>query len=286
MAEIFWLASYPKSGNTWLRILLANVRAGGEADINALAQYGMSGAFSRIVFDQYCGFKSSTLPVAVYESLRPQIFRLLAAHAPMPLVLKAHDAWRLTPQGEPLFPPDITAGAIYVMRNVLDVAPSAADHWSIDYTEAVRRLCCTDYALMADDKALAPALHQHMGSWSDHIASWVDRSGLPLLVVRYEDLMADTATELTKVLAYLGWNYDEETIRRAVEASRFARLQQQESDGGFRERPLHARSLFFRRGRTGSWREELTPDLVRTLIDTHGDTMRRFGYLDDRGNPT
>jgi hypothetical protein len=285
MAEIFWLASYPKSGNTWLRILLANVRAGGEADIDALAHYGMSGAFSRIVFDQYCGFKSSTLPMAVCESLRPQIFRLLAAHAPIPLVLKVHDARRLTPKGEPLFPPDITAGTIYIVRNVLDVAPSAADHWAVDHAEAVRRLCDGEFALMADSNALAPGLPSFVGSWSGHIASWLDRSGVPLLVVRYEDLMADTAAVLAKVLALLGWAADDETIRRAVEASAFARLQRRERDNGFCERPPQARSQFFRRGRIGSWREDLAPDLVRRLIDAHGDAMRRFGYLDEMGNP-
>jgi hypothetical protein len=285
MAEIFWLASYPKSGNTWLRILLANIRAGGEADIDALAQYGLSGAFSRIVFDQYCGFKSSTLPTAVSESLRPQIFRVLAAHVPIPLVLKVHDAWRPTPQGEPLFPPDITAGTIYVVRNVLDVAPSAADHWAVDHAEAVRRICDDEFALMADPGALAPGLRSFIGNWSGHIASWVDRSGLPLLVVRYEDLMADTAGVLAKVLARLGWAAAGEAIRLAVEASGFERLQQRERDGGFRERPPQARSHFFRRGRVGSWREELAPDLVRRLIDVHGDAMRRFGYLDEMGNP-
>lgn len=286
MAEIFWLASYPKSGNTWLRILLANLRAGGEADINALAQYGMSGAFSRVVFDQYCGFKSSNLPVAVYERLRPQIFRVLAGQVPIPLVLKVHDAWRLTAKGEPLFPPDITAGAIYIVRNVLDIVPSAADHWNIDCAESARRLCDGSFALMGDPAVLAPGLRQVMGSWSDHVASWVDRSGLRLLVVRYEDLLADTAAVLANVVAFLGWSVDEPAIRRAVEMSSFTRLQQRERDGGFRERPVQARSLFFRQGLSGAWREELTPDLVRLLIDTHGATMRCFGYLDANGEPT
>jgi hypothetical protein len=285
MAEIFWLASYPKSGNTWLRILLANVRAGGEADIDALPQYGLSGAFSRIVFDQYCGFKSSTLPAAVYENLRPQIFRLLAAHVPIPLVLKVHDAWRRTPQGEPLFPPNITTGAIYVVRNVLDVAPSIADHWNVECAEAVRRLCDPEFALMADPAALAPGLRQVVGGWSDHAVSWVEESGLRLLVVRYEDLIADATAVLAKVLAFLGWSASGENVARAVDAAGFARLQQRERDAGFCERPPHARSLFFRRGRSGSWREELSPDLVRRLIDVHGDAMARFGYLDGGGNP-
>jgi hypothetical protein len=286
MAEIFWIASYPKSGNTWLRILLANLRSGGNAEINALAKYGMSGSFSRIIFDQYCGFKSSTLPHEVYECLRPQIFRLLAACAPMPLILKVHDAWRVTAKGGPLYPPDITAGVIYVVRNVLDVVPSAADHWNIDLAEAVDRTCNPNYSLMADPARLAPGLQQTLGTWGGHIASWVDHSGLPLLLVRYEDLVADTAAQLARVLAFLRWSADDAAIRQAVEASRFSRLQQSERDYGFCERPPQARTQFFRRGRIGSWREELTPELVRVLIEAHGSAMRRFGYLDEKGIPT
>jgi hypothetical protein len=285
MAEVFWLASYPKSGNTWLRILLAHIRAGGEADINMLAQYGLTGAFSRIVFDQYCGFKSSNLPVAVYESLRPQIPRILAAHVPTPLVLKVHDAWQLTVKGEPLFPHEISTGAIYVIRNVLDIAPSAADHWNVDCDTAVSRMCDPDFALLADPTQLAPGLRQFMGSWSNHVASWIDRSGLPLLIVRYEDLIADTAAELARVLAFLRWPADDGAIRQAVERSDFAHLQQREREGGFRERPVLARSLFFRRGRVGAWREEVPADLVRKLIDVHGAMMRRFGYLNEQGDP-
>ena len=71
-----------------------------------------------------------------------------------------------------------------------------------------------------------------------------------------------------------------EEIENVVE-----RLQQREREGGFRERPVLARSLFFRRGRVGAWREEVPADLVRKLIDVHGAMMRRFGYLNEQGDP-
>ena len=61
--------------------------------------------------------------------------------------------------------------------------------------------------------------------------------------------------------------------------------QGQEKVNDFRERSPRSPGLFFRSGRVGGWREELAPDLVRRLIDAHGETMRRFGYLDENGQP-
>jgi hypothetical protein len=285
MADLFWLASYPKSGNTWIRILLANYRTDAPACINALSQYGMSGAFLRSLFDRYCGLKSSTLPAHTAERLQPDVYRMLAAHAPMPLVLKVHDGWKQTDRGEALFPSDVTTGTIYVLRNVLDVAPSAADHWGVDCATAVERLCDPHFALASDPQVLSPGLRQHLGSWSGHVASWVDRSGLAPLVVRYEDLVADTAGALAKIVACLGWNVEAQRIDRAVNNSHFAKLQARERETGFREASPVSRSSFFRSGRAGTWREALTPELTTKLVERHGDMMQRFGYIDGRGYP-
>jgi hypothetical protein len=285
MANLTWLASYPKSGNTWMRILLANARAGGPVDINTLSRHGMPGGFSRAMFDRYCGLKSSTLPASVVERLRPDMYRMLAAQATAPLVLKVHDAWRATVRGEPLFPAEVTAGVIYVLRNVLDVAASAADHWGVDCATAVTRLCDPDLGRASGRNALSPGVRQILGSWSSHIEGWVDRSGLPLLLIRYEDMIADTEEVLRKVTAFQRWDIDRETITQAVINSHFTHLQESERAFGFREISPKARTLFFRRGHVNSWRDELAPDLVRRLVDAHGDMMRRFGYLGDGGYP-
>ena len=74
-------------------------------------------------------------------------------------------------------------------------------------------------------------------------------------------------------------------MRRAVAFSDFSELQRQERTSDFRERPPNSAGLFFRRGQVGSWRDELTVEQVQHLIDVHGETMRRFGYLDENNRP-
>ena len=110
MGKIIWLASYPKSGNTWVRVLLTNYLRNGEApaDINRLD--GGPIASARLWFDEWAGIEASALDDKIIERLRPDVYRCMAIESTETLYMKAHDAWYRTDRGEPLFPPDITGG--------------------------------------------------------------------------------------------------------------------------------------------------------------------------------
>jgi hypothetical protein len=101
---------------------------------------------------------------------------------------------------------------------------------------------------------------------------------MPRLVVRYEDLLADPSTTLAGVAKFCGFEATPAAIAAAVENSDFSRLSDREAESGFLERPA-GMARFFRTGRAGNWRTELSPDQIRTIEDDHGAIMRRFGYL-------
>jgi hypothetical protein len=132
---------------------------------------------------------------------------------------------------------------------------------------------------------LTDQLRQTLRSWSDHVRSWLDRSGLPVHLVRYEDLLRDPETTFATVLRFCGLPEDPLRVRTAVAFSDFAELRRQEETTGFRERSVAAPGPFFRKGQMGAWRDELTSDLVQQLIQAHGEVMRRFGYLDEFDRP-
>jgi len=281
MAKIIWLASYPKSGNTWLRVLLANYGRGGETpvDINELG--GAPLASARDWFDEWAGLEASALSDALVERFRPGVYRCLARDASETLFMKVHDAWRLTDRGEPLFPADVTAGVVYVIRNPLDLATSCAHHWNCDIAQAAENLCDPDFILGRSLGGLADQLRQRLDSWSGHVESWLDRSDLSVHLVRYEDLHLNPETVFGAIVRFCGLDFDAGRVRKAVAFSDFSELQRQEDARGFRERPAVARGRFFRRGLPGSWRKELPLALARRIIEAHGRTMRRFGYGDD-----
>ncbi|MFZ4859322.1 MAG: sulfotransferase domain-containing protein [Desulfuromonadaceae bacterium] len=285
MAKIHWLASYPKSGNTWMRILLTNyLRNGSEpADINRID--GGPIASARFWFDEWVGVEASALDDSTIERLRPGVYRCMAGEEQNTLYMKVHDAWIRTDQGEALFPAEVTAGVVYILRNPLDMAASCAHHWGVSMAQAVEDLCDSTYASSRSLGGMADQLRRFMGSWSSHVRSWLDESGLPVCLVRYEDLKRDPERYFGEVVSFCGLTLDTERVHKAVSFSSFGELQRQEKEKGFQERSFKAPGDFFRRGEVGSWRDELAPDLAQQLIDTHGETMRRFGYLDEKGQP-
>ena len=117
MGGIIWLASYPKSGNTWLRAVLSNYRDDGEepADINELG--GGPIASARSPFDDAVGVEASDLTEAEIERYRPRIYRQMAESSQETLFLKVHDAYAYTADGLPLMPKEATAGVIYIVRD-------------------------------------------------------------------------------------------------------------------------------------------------------------------------
>lgn len=285
MGKIIWLASYPKSGNTWMRTLLTNYLRDSDtpADINKLD--GGPIASARLWFDEWAGIEASALNDTVIERLRPDVYRCMAGESPDTLYMKVHDAWDRTDRGDALFPADVTGGVVYILRNPLDMARSCAHHWGMDIQKAVENMCDSEFTTARSIGSLSDQLRQRMLSWSGHARSWLDESGLPVHMVRYEDLRRDTEAAFGGVVRFCGLPYDEARVRKAAAFSDFAELQQQEQEKGFRERSVHAPGPFFRRGQAGAWREELPVELVKQLIEAHGEVMRRFRYLDENNDP-
>ncbi len=275
-----WLASWPKSGNTWVRCLLSNFLSKSSEPVSINHLIGTPAA-DRKTFDTFAGVTSSHCTDAEAESLRPRVYRLQAAAAIEAghddlLFSKVTDAYHDTASGEPLFPATVTAGAIYVMRNPLDVAVSTAFHWGI--TDMSVSVASLNHRAGTTAGQHDHQLRQRLGTWSSHVESWTG-APLPVLAVRYEDLLADPVETLARMVRFLKLDDadDQVRLRRAVEFSSFARLQEAEEQHGFRGRPPHARR-FFRSGRSGEWRRYLSDGQVRAVLEAHGPVMSRWGY--------
>lgn len=147
MGGMYWLASYPTSGNTWLRVFLTNYwrDADEPADINALATVRI--ASDRAVFDTLMGVAAADCTPEEIDRYRPQVYEHLAAHSERSLYLKVHDAFTTNAQGMPILSKRATAGAVYLIRNPLDVAVSYAHYRNDSAATTVALMCRDDHAL-------------------------------------------------------------------------------------------------------------------------------------------
>ncbi len=275
--KIIWLASYPKSGNTWFRIFLTNLlnHSSQPADINNL--YPTTIASSRSLFDEATGLESSDLTLDEIELLRPQVYRYIAAHSSDLIFHKIHDAWISLADGNVLVPEEVTKAVLYFIRNPLDVAVSFAHHSSTTIDKAIEMMNNSQYAFCSRETKLHNQTRQRLLNWSEHVSSWIDQSGLPLMVIRYEDMITDTFSLFKDSTKFIGLEATDEDIFRSIEFSSFENIQNQEKEKGFREKAAMAKS-FFRKGISGDWKNILTTEQIVKIVSRHQKMMERFGY--------
>ncbi len=292
MTRTIWLASYPKSGNTWFRMLVANLSAkdGQPIDINNLPE--RSGiASARGPFDHLTLIDSGLLTHDEIDCLRPRVYEELARGAeddeydappdiPPVRFVKVHDAYTMTPKGEPLLAGRRGAdGAIVIVRDPRDVAPSLANHNRGSIDDAIAFMDNSHASYGSGTSRQNTQFRQKLHGWSGYMASWLDQTDLPVHLVRYEEMQADTVATFRQALDFAGRQASDEEIRRAVDFANFAELKRQEEEKGFCElsRP-HLGGVFFRRGEVGAWRDELTAEQIARIEGAHAPMMRRLGY--------
>jgi len=292
MAKIIWLASYPKSGNTWVRAFLTAYFYG-RVNINTMAD--TQSAAGRDIIDRFSGVRSATLAPPQAHSLRPEVYRRLAA-AParngLPALLKVHDLYQATIMGEPMFPAEATHATVYIVRHPLDAAVSFAHHLGFTMEQIANTICHETFTLGLRGPSTRLQLPQRIASWRTHVASWLDQTALPIILVKYEDLVAKPTETFTAMLKAMGFavpgatdlaGTEDEKLRAhieaAVKATSFAALQAQELVGRFREKSRRARdSSFFRKGKVGGWQEEMPATIAKKISDYNAPMMLRLGY--------
>lgn len=275
--SIFWIASYPKSGNTWMRMGLACLRRGAASiDINNFQDAEDAAASNRERFDLLCDVDSSDLTEPEILAARAHVFRRISSELRGVAFWKVHEAFVRTPKGA-LFPAEATAGCVYIVRDPRDVAVSLAHHNGSGIDDAIARLADPDHTLSRSRHGLSRQLHQPLSTWSGHVESWLDQASFPILLVRYEDMLKDFGAVLERVSLLAGLRPGDAAIRQAVEATRFSELQRQEHLNGFAEKPFRC-TKFFRDGRAEGWRDTLTAAQSDRISGDHRVVMKRLGY--------
>jgi aryl sulfotransferase len=278
MKGLIWLASYPKSGNTWFRIFLANLLSEKEepADINLLDVHSWK---ARRMFDLLAGWDTSLLTQEEIRVLGLKVQASLAKQRPF-TILKAHDAFAEPNGNREIFCRESMGSVIYLVRNPLDIAVSFSHHLNQSLDKTIALMNSPTGKLGDMKKRIYLGLPDHLRDWSSHASSWTEAKDIRIQILRYEDLRQDPLRGFTEACGFLGIEKGQPEIERAIKNSSFETAKKQEMEKGFRESVN--KKPFFRTGTSGGWREVLTTEQTQSIIDSHGPMMRRFGYLDDQ----
>ncbi len=276
---IVWLASYPRSGNTWLRIFLdrlIHVLEGREVDEEDFARR-IRFALTDSDIGLYKGWleppASNVSPMDLAKARLPALASIVE-HSPGIVPLKTHYA-NIAMYDVRFMAPEISAGAIYVVRNPLDVAISFAHFNSSPIDESI--------AIMGKSGCVTPPgeniLFELRGSWSEHVSTWTTDHDDSLLVVRYEDMLEKPLEAFAAIAKHTRMTCTNAQLQKAIDLTSFGQLREREARSGFVEKPESV-GRFFREGKSGQWQDVLTNEQVERIIADHGVQMRRMGYLD------
>lgn len=278
--RLIYLASYPKSGNTWLRAMLfAYMHHDQAIDINAIdiAPY----AADRATIDRIAGLRLTDLPAADANQMRYAVLDHLGRKQGHRLFFKVHEANLPQTDGSLSFTAASVHVALYPIRHPYDVAVSFAHHLgrALDMDTVVSIMCDPDYRM---SRQAAHRFSQIIADWGSNVRSWTMQAGITCMPLRYEDMLLDPATALRQavVACWPETAVDEVALQHAIAQTQFSKLQQQEKVASFSERPTPA-TRFFRTGLAGEGAAILNLAQRDRLWDAHRSVMQSFGYRRD-----
>ncbi len=284
MANIYWIVSYPKSGNTWVRCLLSMLCGTGnpENPLSGLDEH--MEAMSKGYLSRYYDIEISDLKPEEVLRIQRGLYEDWSNIGKRDRYLKIHNSYYYLSDGKPLYAPSITTGTIYLVRNPLDIVGSLANHLGCSIDKAIDFINDPNGMLFGKTHKYFTQSKQFLRDWSGHVSSWLERGDMNVGFVRYEDLVRHDGQILFGIANHVGIEARANNITSALNACSFDSLREMEKVYGFREK-AQSTTKFFRWGKVGLWKRELNSEQKNRVIMQHDEWMKKLGYLDKSGSP-
>ena len=279
---IIWLASYPKSGNTWLRSLISSYyfSTNGTFDFNLLNyidQFPSPKYFEDVKdnivnpedFSKYWLNKQSQIN-------KDKKLRFFKTHSAMCKI-----------NNNPFTDNKNTLGAIYILRDPRNLITSLSNHYQLNLNESLDFMIQEKKALVdrVDNKfkAFVPIF-----SWQFHLKSWIQNKSFKTMVIRYEDLTNETYYTFKKVIEFIDSlannknKFDKEKAKKTIVSCSFKNLQNLEKNKGFSEALTKKNSKekikFFNLGKENDYRKLLNEDLINKMNNIFQEELVKYKY--------
>ena len=276
---IIWLASYPKSGNTWVRLFLNSLifNPGADLDINNLKidQFPLRRHFKKI------SSNTDDVTEIIRNCNRAQSKLNLENKIKF---FKTHSSfWKISKYS---FTDDKnTIGAIHIVRDPRNVITSIKNHYNHEsYERALKFMKDEDKTIGAKGSKREEDLPTIVSSWKFHYNSWKSISSLKskYILIKYENLLRNPIDEFTKIINFIkeiaSIKFDEKNILKAIEITSFENLKKQEELKGFKEAPKN-NNKFFYLGPKNDWQDILDNKTKDDIEASFKNEMKELGYL-------
>ena len=282
---IIWIASYPKSGNTWVRSLLSAYLYSEDGNFNFNLLKKILKFPSKKYLEYFIKDFSNIKKVSEYWITAQE--RINLQNENKSIFLKTHSTL-CTLEKNPFTNKKNTQAVIYIVRDPRNVITSVGNHFSMNIDESYNFMIDSNRILTADKWGSNNfGISDVLGSWGDHYKSWKNIKFAPILIVKYENLMNDTKKSLIEIINFLqkfsNIKIDNKKISKTVESCNFENLRNMEKNEGFNEaaysEKLNKKVNFFHLGKKNNWKNLLNQEMEKKIRKKFHDEMIELKYI-------
>jgi len=279
---IIWLASYPKSGNTWIRSFLSSYYYTKDGSFNFDLLKNINQYPNKEFFDQRITFPGE---ISKYWKIsQEKIIRNKKN-----IFLKTHNSL-LSLNNFNFTSSKYTKGAIYILRDPRNVLTSLKNHYSLSYNEALKFMISDKKYIYdnRDNNKNDYSTFHFLSSWSNHYKSWTKTDLFPKLIIKYEDLVAEPNKTFKEVIDFvneisqLEKNNDEFKFKNALLNTNFKKLQLLEKNNKFTENVYskeNSKINFFNLGPNNNWENQLTNEIKIKANELFFEDIKNLNYI-------
>ncbi len=280
---IIWIASYPKSGNTYLRSFLASY------------YFSHDGKFSfeqLLKIHQFPNMKFSKIKSATKEEASKNwIFNQNSFFDKKNInLVKTHNC--LSPfKSNNFTTKNESLGAIYIVRDPRNVITSLTHHYSLNYNEAFKHMIDEESSLLEKSHEMDHSNFTYLNSWSNHYKSWKNNSSFKVLFIKYEDLQKDKENIFKNVILFINkltkrdLKIDDNKFLNSIKSTNFSNLKNKELNEGFEESVYSNKTgkkiNFFNLGFNNRWQKILPTDIINLLNKHYINELKELNYFNE-----
>ena len=279
---IIWLASYPKSGNTWIRSFLSSYYFTTDGSFNFNLLKNINQYPNKEFFDQ-----KITIPGEIKKYWSTSQEKIIKNNKN--IFLKTHNSL-LSLNNFNFTSPKYTKGVIYILRDPRNVLTSLKNHYSLTYNEALRFMTSDKKYIYdnRDNNKNDYSTFHFLSSWSNHYKSWTKTDLFPKLIIKYEDLIEEPnktfkeLVEFVNEISQLEKNYDELKFKNALLNTNFKKLQYLEKNNKFTENVYskeNSKIKFFDLGPNNNWKNQLNDEIKKRANELFFDDIKNLNYI-------
>ena len=281
---ILWVASYPKSGNTWLRALLSSYYFSADGNfkqslLSNIEQFPQKKYFNNFTYNPKIITDTSRYWIEAQENINKNgKLNFFKTHN----ILGAINNINFTNNKN-------TIGAIYIIRDPRNVITSLQNHYELSLNEALE--------FMLNEKKYIYDHHvendfsdfQFISSWEKNYKSWKYQNEFPIKIVKYEDLINDINSCFYEIIKFINQItnkndlIDEKKMKKSIHSTSFQKLKEIENNKGFLEsvksKKKNFQIPFFNMGPKNDWKKILSEDLKIKINNIFEKNLEELSYF-------